>query len=138
MKKKGLILMLAFLMVFASAVIPSKCTFAKSKTGWYGKYSETAQEAKKAIKFKGDKITLKGKFTFTKGRHAWDAKENKINKTFKLTKNTKYLIDDTNAEKDPIKKVSKKEFKEWAHSDITHCAFKVQKGKIVKAVVSLN
>ena len=138
MKKKGLILMLAFLMVFASAVIPSKCTFAKSKTGWYGKYSELSPEAEKAIRFKkGDRVQLKGKFTFTATKDSWGENEKKINKTFKFAKNAKLYVDESDAGV-PIRKVSKKVFKEYTHFDVSHSAFKVKNGKIIKAIVSLN
>ena len=138
MKKKGLILMLAFLMVFASAVIPSKCTFAKSKTGWYGKYSELSPEAEKAIRFKkGDKVQLKGKFTFTATRHAYGKNERKINKTFKIAKNARFFVDDRDSG-GSFRRISKKSFKEYAHFDVSHTAFKVRHGKIVKGVASLN
>ncbi len=139
MKKRSLIVMLAIVLVFAAAITPQKCVNAKAKKCWYGKYSEFAKDAKKAIKFKkGDKVQLKGKFTFTASKYAGDAKEKKINKTFKLAKSCKFYINDTNAEKDPLKKVSKKEFKKNVYSDVSHAAFKVKKGKIVKAIVSLN
>ena len=139
MKKRSLLLMLAFLLVFASAIVPSKGVSAKSNKCWYGKYSELSPEAEKAIKFKkGDRVQLKGKFTFTPHRFAGEAKEKKINKTFKLAKSCKYYVEDTNAEKDPMKKVSKKEFKKKVYYDVSYAAFKVKKGKIVKAIVSLN
>ena len=138
MKKRSLMLMLAFLLVFASAIVPSKGVSAKSNKCWYGKYSELSKDAEKAIRFKkGDKVQLKGKFTFTADRHGWDAKEKKINKTFKFAKNAKFFVDETTAGV-PFRKVSKKAFKKYAHFDVSHSAFKVRNGKIVKGVVSLN
>ena len=139
MKKRSLIVMLAIVLVFAAAIVPQRSVNAKTKKCWYGKYSELSKDAKKAIKFKkGDKVKLKGKFTFTEHRFAGDAKEQKINKTFKLAKSCKYYIEDTNAEKDAKKKVSKKEFKETVYFDVSYTAFKVKNGKIIKAIASLN
>lgn len=125
------------LLVFTMAIAPHKKVDAKSKC-WYGKYWELRPEGKKAVKMKGNNVTIKGKWTYTASRHAGTAKEKKVNKTFKLTKKTKYYIDDTNAEKNPVKKVSKKKFKEYLYMDLIHCSFKVKSGKIVKAVLSLN
>lgn len=141
MKKRSLIVMLAIVLVFAAAILPQRSVNAKAKAKkcWYGKYSEYAKDAKKAITFKkGGKVKLKGKFTFTTKRFAGDAKERKVNKTIKLAKGVKYYIEDTNAEKDAIKKVSKKEFKKAVYSDVSHAAFKVKKGRIVIGIVSLN
>ena len=139
MKKRSLMLVLAFMLVFASAFIPTKSVSAKSNPCWYGKYSELSKDAEKAIKFKkGDKVTLKGKFTCTAGRHAWDAKEHRINKTFRFTKNTRFYVDDSCAEKNPVRRISKNKFKEFAHFDVSHSAFKVKSGRVIKAVVSIN
>ena len=139
MKKRSLIVILAIVLVFAAAIVPRTSVNAKAKDGWYGKYSELAKDAEKAIKFKkGDKVKLVGKFTITEKRDAADAKEQKIKKTFKFAKKCKFLVEDTNAEKNPMKKISKKEFKEKAHFDVSYTAFKVKNGKIIKAIVSLN
>ena len=125
------------LLLLLTAVIPAKKVDAKTKC-WYGKYWEYAKTGKKAVKINGSRVILRKK---KKKRASWDAvdvKTKKIKKTFKLTKKTKYYIEDTNAEKNPIKKVSKKKFMKELYSDLAYCAFKVKKGKIIKAIVSLN
>ena len=138
MKKRSLIVMLAIVLVFAAAITPQKCVNAKAKKCWYGKYSEFAKDAKKAIKFKkGDKVQLKGKFTFTATRHAYGKNERKINKTFKIAKNARFFVDDRDSG-GSFRRISKKSFKEYAHFDVSHTAFKVRHGKIVKGVASLN
>ena len=132
--------MLAFVMVLTFAiVVPPMGIQAKTNKCWYGAYSELSKDAKKAIKFKkGDKVQLKGQFTFTAERQCWDVKEKKINKTFKFAKNARFFVDETAAEKNHFRKISKNKFKEYAHFDVSHSAFKVRNGKIVKGVVSLN
>ena len=138
MKKRSLLLMLAFLLVFASAIVPSKGVSAKSHKCWYGKYSELSPEAEKAIRFKkGDIVQLKGKFTFTATRHAYGKNERKINKTFRIAKNARFFVDDRDSG-GSFRRISKKAFKEYAHFDVSHTAFKVRHGKIVKGVASLN
>ena len=138
MKKRSLIVMLAIVLVFAAAITPQKCVNAKAKKCWYGKYSELSPEAEKAIKFKkGDKVQLKGKFTFTPTRHAYGKNERKINKTFKIAKNARFFVDDRDSG-GSFRRISKKSFKEYAHFDVSHTAFKVRHGKIVKGVASLN
>ena len=134
MKKRSLMLMLAFLLVFASAIVPSKGVSAKSNKCWYGRYSEYAKDAKKAIKFKkGDIVQLKGKFTFSATRHAYCKENNKINKTFRIAKNARFFVDDRDGG-GSFRRISKKAFKNEVYSDVSHTALKIRNGKIVKGV----
>ena len=126
MKKRSLIFVLALMLVFAAAAAPQKKVDAKTKS-WYGKYWELSKTAKKACKIKGNKIILKA---------LADTKTKKIKNTFKLNSKTKYYISKTSDAK--LKKVSKKKFKKWLHSDVTYCSLKIRYGKVVKAILETN
>ena len=123
------------MLLFAVAA-PQKKVDAKSKC-WYGRYWELSKTAKKACRIKGNKIILRGKWahTVTKAQLG-SAKTKKIKKTFKLNSKTKYYIRKTSMSK--LKKVSKKKFKNWLHSDVSFCSLKIRYGKVVKAVLETN
>ena len=136
MKKRSLIFVLALMLVFAAAAAPQKKVDAKTKS-WYGKYWELSKTSKKACKIKGNKIILKGHWANAVSKAALaDTKTKKIKKTFKLNSKTKYYIRKTSDAK--LKKVSKKKFKKWLHSDVTYCSLKIRYGKVVKAILETN
>ena len=131
--KKSFIVILVLTLALSVVIMPGEIAEAKTKN-WYGKYWELSKTAKKSISIKGRKMRLKGKWENTSGRYG-SAKAKKIKKTFKLTKKTKYILEYDDG---VTKKVSKKTFKKWMYSDVTFCAVKVKKGKVVKAILSFN
>ena len=135
MKKRSIIFVLALVLLFAAAA-PQKKVDAKSKR-WYGRYWELSKTAKKACKIKGNKIILRGRWAHTVTKaELGTAKTKKIKKTFKLNSKTKYYISYTDMDK--LKRVSKKKFKKWLHSDVTFCSLKIRYGKVVKAILETN
>lgn len=132
--KKSIALILTLVLALSVVIIPQSAAYAKTKN-WYGKYCEYKETAKKAVKIKGSKVYLKGKWENKEKRYD-DVKEKKIKKTFKLTGKTKYYIDDTAS--DSVKRVSLKKFKKNMYSDLCYISFKVKSKKVVKAIVSLN
>ena len=131
--KKSIICVLMMTLVFSAAVLPAEAAFAKAKP-WWGKYWELSKTAKKSIKIKGSKLTIKGKWENMAKRYD-DVKAKKVKKTFKLTGKTKYILEYDDG---TTKKVSKKTFKKWMYSDVTYCSLYVKKGKVVKAILSFN
>ena len=110
----------------------------KVTKNWYSRYWELGEEGKKAVKFKGNKIILKGKWINSAKQDDTDTKAKKINKSFKLTKKTKYYLDRTYKDKNPLIRISKKQFKEKIYFDLINCSIKVKNGKVVKAVLAIN
>ncbi len=139
MKKRKCLFVLALLLAFTAAVLPMNRAEAKKVTkNWYSRYWELGEEGKKAVKFKGNKIILKGKWINSAKQDDTDTKAKKINKSFKLTKKTKYYLDRTYKDKNPLIRISKKQFKEKIYFDLINCSIKVKNGKVVKAVLAIN
>ena len=134
--KKSVIFALTIMLtlMLAVVVLPEDKTYAKAKC-WYGKYCEYKETAKKAVRIKGHKVYIKGKWENMASRYD-EVKAKKVKKTFRLTKKTKYYIEDDNAE--TAKRVSQKKFKKNLYSDLCYISFKVKSGKVVRAIVSLN
>ena len=136
MKKRSLIVVVTLLLVLSAVIIPVNKVQAKSKC-YYGQYFELAKDAKKAIKFKGNKVYLKGKWYHT-SKMSLDGKQKKYNKKFRLTKKTKYYVEETAIENSKPKKISKKKFKAYVFGDVQAVYFKISYGKVVKAYISRN
>lgn len=134
--RKSMIFILALAMALSVVILPADKAEAKAKC-WYGKYWELRETGMKAVKIKGRKVYLRGKWTFSASRYT-DEKPKKIKKTLKLTGKTKYYLDDTSTDAG-LKRISKKKFRKYLYSDLAHCAFKVKsRNKVVQAVISLN
>ena len=135
MKKRHLWILLTFVLLFSILILPQKKAEAKTKS-WYGQYFEESKDAKKAIKIKGKKITLKGKWYRTSKSGSLDGKQKKYKKTFKVTSKTKYYYNDGTGSKP--KKISKKTFGKYVYNDVQAVWFKVKKGKIIKVLLDSN
>ena len=132
--KRSIAVILTFTLLFSILIVPECSVYAKTKC-WFGKYCEYKKTAKKSVKIKGNKLYLRRKWERSSSRYS-TAKPRKIKRTFKLTKKTKYYIEDTSAE--TMKRVSKKKFKKNLYNDLSYISFKVKHKKVIKAIVSLN
>lgn len=137
--KKIFILVLAAAMVLAAlaVVIVSQKQLSTNTEPWYGRYWEYSEQAEKLVRIEGDKVYLDGKWENSSEQYG-DVKPKKINKVFTLTDDTKYYFNDTNAEKDPLKEVTREEFEESLYTDLCYCSFKVEKGKVLEAYLAFN
>ena len=137
MKKRSLWMLMTLVLLLSVLIIPQKKAEAKAKTkSWYGQYFEEKKDAKKAIKLKGNKITIKGKWYKKAKTGILTGKPKKYKKTFKLTSKTKYYFNNGNATK--AKKISKKIFKKYLFGDVQAVWFKVKKGKITRVLLDSN
>ena len=138
-KKTGFAIVLIAFALLAVICVPVKRVEAKAKPKcWYGKYWVDKETGRKSLKFKGNKVTLKGKWENFPSLSTGEGTEKKINKTFRLTKKTQYNIDDRSAYFHPVKRVSKKTFLENVYNDVSYCTIKVKNGKVVEAWIMIN
>lgn len=128
-------MLMTLVLVLSVVIIPQKKAEANTKS-WYGQYFEESKDAKKAIKLKGNKITIKGKWYKQSKASVLSGKQKKYKKTFKLTSKTKYYYNNGNETK--AKKISKKKFKKYLFGDVQAVWFKVKKGKITKVLLDSN
>ena len=132
-KNIWLILIAVFIMMF----LPAKGLNARS-VYWYGKYMENMGRSRRAVRFKTNKIVLKGDWRVSARRLNNRYKERKIRKAFKLQKTTRYYIQNLAASNRSLRKVSKKTFRKTLYRNDIFCSFRIKKGKVMSAVISKN
>ena len=137
MVKKTKLFFLFLLVLISVTLIPQKKASAASKN-WYSKYWKSIKESSRFVKFNKDRVSLNGYWKRSSSRISSKYEEKLVNKSFALSKYTRYYIQNMAVKDTPLIKVSKEKFKQRKRGKDSYCAFKIKNNKVVTAVLSTN
>ena len=105
MVKKTKLLFLFLLVLISVTLIPQKKASAASKN-WYSKYWKSIKESSRFVKFNKDRVSLNGYWKRSSSRISSKYEEKLVNKSFALSKYTRYYIQNMAVKDTPLIKVA--------------------------------